>query len=110
MIGRDDIMKESLEDIMLMGIGALAYTGEKAKELKDGLLKKGTEAYEQGKVLNEELKHNISEKIKENVTIVKADLSKDEIADQIKNLSAEDKKEILSLLKDKKENNTKDVK
>ena len=98
-------MKETLENIMLMGLGAMVMTSEKAKGLKEELLKKGEEAYKQGQELNEELKHNISEKIKENVTVTveKKDLTKDELIDRIKGLSEEDKKEILKLLKAKKD-------
>ncbi len=33
-------------------------------------MKKVTKIYEEGKVANEELKHNIEQKIKENVTVV----------------------------------------
>lgn len=98
---KGDMMKESLENIMLMGLGAMVMTSEKAKDLKDELLKKGEEAYKQGQVLNEELKHNIAEKMKENVTVTveKTDLSKEELANKINELSDEDKKEILNLLK-----------
>ena len=98
-------MKETLENIMLMGLGAMVMTSEKAKGLKEELLKKGEEAYKQGQELNEELKHNISEKIKENVTVTveKKDLTKEELIDKIKGLSEEDKKEILKLLKAKKD-------
>lgn len=97
-------MKETLENVMLMGLGAMVMTSEKAKDLKDELLKKGTEAYKQGQKLNEELKHNISEKIKENVTVTveKKDLTKEDIIEKINELSEEDKKEILNLLKVKK--------
>lgn len=98
-------MKETLENIMFMGLGAMVMTSEKAKGLKEELLKKGEEAYKQGQELNEELKHNISEKIKENVTVTveKKNLTKDELIDKIKGLSEEDKKEILKLLKAKKD-------
>lgn len=84
-----------------MGLGALAMTNEKAQELKEELLKKGTEAYENGKALNEKLKHNISEKIKDNVTVVveKPEITKEDLAQKIESLSDEDKKEILNLLK-----------
>lgn len=97
-------MKETLENIMLMGLGAMVMTSEKASDLKDELLKKGTEAYRYGQELNEELKHNIKEKMKDNVTIniEKADLTNEELATKINELSEEDKKEILKLLKAKK--------
>ena len=86
-------MKETLENIMLMGLGAMVMTSEKASDLKDELLKKGTEAYRHGQELNEELKHNIKEKMKDNVTIniEKADLTNEELATKINELSEEDK-------------------
>lgn len=98
-------MKETLENIMLMGLGVMVMTNEKAKELKDELLKKGMDAYKQGEALNEELKHNIKEKMKENVTIniSKGNISKEDIVNKINELSEEDKKEILKLLKVKKD-------
>ena len=94
-------MKETLENVMLMGLGAMVMTSEKASELKEELLRKGTEAYNKGQALNEELKHNIKEKMKDNITVTveKADLTKEELADKINELSEEDKKEILKLLK-----------
>ena len=97
-------MKETLENVMLMGLGAMVMTSEKASELKDELLKKGTEAYNKGQAMNEELKYKINEKMKENVTIKveKADLTKEELIDKINELSEEDKKEILKSLKAKK--------
>lgn len=100
-------MKEDLKNIILMGLGAMSLTNDKAHELKDELLKRGKDAYEKGRVANEELKHNIEDKIKENVTVVYQtnDLTNEELAAKIKNMSAEDKKEILNLLKNKKENN-----
>ena len=55
-----------------MGLGAMSLTNEKAKELKEELLKKGQELYEKGAVANEELKHNINEAIKDRVTVVEA--------------------------------------
>mgnify|MGYP005808327265 CR=1 FL=1 len=105
-------MKDTLENVMLMGLGAMVMTSEKAKDLKEELLKKGEEAYKQGQVLNEELKHNIAEKMKENVTVTveTADLTKEQLADKINELSDEDKKEILNLLKKDKTNKNKDAK
>ncbi len=96
-------MKETLENVMLMGLGAMVMTSEKAKDLKKELLEKGEEAYKHGQVLNEELKHNISEKIKENVTVtVEKKLTKEDLVHKINELSEEEKKEILKILKAKK--------
>ena len=49
-----------VKNVVLAGIGAAAVTTEKAKDVADELVKKGS-LTEQGKVLNEELKHNIKE-------------------------------------------------
>ena len=82
-------MKEDLKEILLMGLGALNLTGEKAKELKEELLKKGNELYEQGKVKNEELKH----KIKESITVIEnKELNLNELKEQISKLDDKDKK------------------
>ena len=49
-----------LEKIILAGIGAMASTAEKSRELLDELVKKGELTIEQGKIINEELKHSSS--------------------------------------------------
>lgn len=99
-------MKEELKNIIIMGLGAMAMTNEKAQELKKELLEKGTKIYNDSKVANEELKHTIKDKIKENVTVVveNKDLTTDELVDKIKNMDEEEKKEILNLLKEVKKN------
>ena len=48
---------EGLKKILLVGIGTAAVTAEKSKEILDELVKKGELTVEQGKVLNQELKH-----------------------------------------------------
>ena len=97
-------MKEELKNVILMGLGVMSLTSEKAKELREELLKKGSELYEKGKVANEELKHNIEEKMKENITVVyeTKDFTKDDILAKVKDMSDEDKKELLAALKNKK--------
>lgn len=57
-------ISDELKKIILAGIGAAAATAEKSKEVVDQLVKKGELTVEQGKVLNEELKHNIKEKLR----------------------------------------------
>ena len=59
---------EGIKKILLAGIGTAAVTAEKSKEVLDELVKKGELTVEQGKVLNQELKHNIKESVK-NVTL-----------------------------------------
>ena len=48
-----------LKKILLAGIGAVAVTAEKGEEIVKELVKKGEITLEQGKVLNEELKHKV---------------------------------------------------
>lgn len=52
---------DGLKDIFLAGIGALAITGEKSKELVDQLISKGELTVDQGKQINTELKHKAEE-------------------------------------------------
>lgn len=54
--------RNSLEKIVLAGIGAVATTAEKAKEVLEELVNKGELTVKQGKVTNEELKHDIKSK------------------------------------------------
>ena len=96
-------MKEDLKKIFYMGLGAMSLTNEKAKALKEELLKKGEELYEKGAVANEELKHNINEAMKERITVVKVeDVTKDSILENLDKLSDADKEEILKALSKKK--------
>ena len=60
---------DNIKKVLLAGIGAVAVTGEKSKELLDEMVKKGELTVEQGKALNEELKHNIKKTMKEKVNV-----------------------------------------
>ena len=60
---------EGIRKLLLAGIGAAAVTKEKSEIILRELVKKGELTVEQGKVLNEELKHNITDAIRENVTV-----------------------------------------
>ena len=64
-----DQLSEGLRKLILAGIGAVAATKEKSEVILDELVKKGELTVEQGKVLNEELKHNNKDAIRENVTL-----------------------------------------
>ena len=52
---------DGFKNIFLAGIGAMAYTGEKGKELIDQLVAKGEITLEQSKELNEELQRKATE-------------------------------------------------
>ena len=62
-------LSDGLKKVFLAGVGAVATTTEAAKDLVDQLVKKGELTVEQGKVLNEELKHNVKEKVNDHVTV-----------------------------------------
>ena len=64
-----DELSEDLKKILLAGIGAAATTVEASKELVEKLIAKGQITVEQGKVLNEELKHNLKQTVKNNVNV-----------------------------------------
>ena len=48
---------EGMKKVLLAGIGAMAATADSAKDIVEDLVKKGELTVEQGKVVNEELKH-----------------------------------------------------
>lgn len=81
---------DDLKKIVLLGIGAAASAAEKcgdAKEIIEDLVKKGELTVEQGKVLNEELKHTVKEKLNE-----VADAKKEEhLQDQLTKMSKEER-------------------
>ena len=62
-----NILGDELKKILLVGIGAMAVSAEKSKDILDELIKKGEVTVEQGKVLNEELKRKMNEKMKDPV-------------------------------------------
>lgn len=74
---------EDLKKLVLAGLGAVAVTAEKSKDVVDQLVKKGELTVEQGKVLNEELKHNVAEKLREPVSTetISKDLEKMDVED-----------------------------
>ena len=70
---------EGIKKILLAGIGTAAVTAEKSKEVLDELVKKGELTVEQGKVLNQELKHNINESVTKNVNVTLKPSNPDEL-------------------------------
>lgn len=60
---------DGFKDIFLAGIGAMAITGEKTRDLVDQLISKGELTVDQGKQINTELKH----KAEDVVTTVRYD-------------------------------------
>lgn len=54
-------LSDGFKDIFLAGIGAMAITGEKTKELVDQFIAKGELTVDQGKQINSELKHKVDQ-------------------------------------------------
>ena len=54
---------DTMKNLLLAGVGAVAVTAEKSKEIVGELVKKGELTVEEGKSLNEELKRKASEKV-----------------------------------------------
>lgn len=94
-----DGLGENLKKVMLAGIGAVAVTAEKSKELLDEMIKKGELTVEQGKVLNEELKHNIKKTVKENVNVSVKPSSPEELTELLEKMTPKQREELQSLLK-----------
>ena len=84
-----DNLGENLKKVMLAGVGALATTAEKSKEILEELVKKGEITVEQGKVLNEELKHNVKKVVKDNVTVNVKPSSPEELSELLSKMTPE---------------------
>lgn len=94
-----DKLSEDMKKIVLLGVGAAALTTKKSKELIEELVKKGELSIEQGKVLNEELKHHIQTKVsdaKDEVSRTRMNL----LQDQIKRLSPEELEQLKAVIKE----------
>ena len=72
--------EKGFRDIFLAGVGAMAITGEKAKEVLDTLIEKGGVTVEQGKDINRELQHKATETV--------AKVREESIAAAMKTMSA----------------------
>ena len=85
---------DGIKKFFLIGIGAAATSVEKSGEILGDLVKKGELTVEQGKALNQELKHNAEEKKK------KFDEEKKNktLSDLVSGLSAEDIVKLKELL------------
>ena len=81
-------LSDNIKKIILAGIGAVAVTAEKSKDLLDEMVEKGELTVEQGKVLNEELKHNIKKTVREKVNLVKP-ASEEEISELLDKMTPE---------------------
>ena len=81
-------ISDDLKDVLLAGIGAMAVTVEKSQQVIEKLIKKGELTVEQGKVLNEELKHKAKDKMKD--TISSSKLCVEAVIDNLGKMSEEE--------------------
>ncbi len=89
---------EDLRRLILAGIGSVALTLEKSKDLIDELVAKGELTVEQGKVLNEELKRNIKESMDKKVSVtINREEPVSSIIDRLDQLNPEE----MAILKEK---------
>lgn len=89
-------MKEDLKRIFFMGLGLMSETGDIIEEEKNKLFKKGEELYNKGLIANEELKHNLKEKLEPEENTKKA--TKSSILKDIATLSDKDKESLINEL------------
>ena len=78
-------IEDGFKDIFLAGVGALAITGEKAKEVVDTLIEKGSITVEQGKDINQELQHKASQTISK--------VREEAVAQTLKTMTPEEREE-----------------
>ena len=81
---------DGIKNVILASIGAAALTVEKSSEVVDTLVKKGELTVEQGKAVNQELKHKAEE--------AKTEKKETSIEDLVKSLSEEEREKLKKLL------------
>lgn len=96
---------EGMKKVLLAGIGAMAATADSAKDIVEDLVKKGELTVEQGKIVNEELKHKAKEKLKEHVSVnVVRDYG--DLMDAVDDMSAEDLDRLMEKIDAKRQTDT----
>lgn len=83
----DNKITDGLKTLLLAGVGAAALTVDKSQEILKDLVDRGELTVEQGKALNQELKHKM-QAVKEEAP--KEEEPKKDFADLVAGLSAED--------------------
>lgn len=89
---------ENVKKLLLAGVGAVAVTAEKSKEILDDLVEKGELTVEQGKVLNEELKHNIKQTVRDSKNVSGKASSPEELDEMLEKMTPEQIKELKAKL------------
>ena len=89
-------LTNGIKKAFLESVGVVATTAEVTKDIVEKMIEKGEQTVEQGKVLNQELKHNAKKKVKEHVS-VEVTKKYDDAFECVDEMSAED----LELLKER---------
>lgn len=89
-------LTNGIKKAFLASVGATATTAEVTKDIVEKMIEKGEQTVKQGKVLNQELKHNAKKKVKEHVS-VEVTKKYDDAFECVDEMSAED----LELLKER---------
>lgn len=94
-------LTDNLKKVILAGIGAVAITAEKSKDVLDDMVKKGELTVEQGKVLNEELKHNLKQTVKNNVNVKVKVTTPEELSELLDKMTQEQLEALKAQIKEK---------
>lgn len=92
MADNNNILTDGIKKFFLAGVGAVATTAEKSQEIFDSLVEKGELTVEQGKALNQELRHTM-EQNKENFKASSKTASEEKTDEKAPDVSAESAKE-----------------
>ena len=92
-----DEEKVGFEKIISAGVGAITKTAETAGDLLEELVKKGSLSVEQGKALNEELRHDIKKSVDSAVQKAQSSAAS-RFVDNMEKLTAEDLEKIRAKL------------
>ena len=75
--------------------------GEKSKDVLDDMVKNGELTVEQGKVLNEELKHNLKQTVKNNVNVKVKVTTPEELSELLDKMTPEQLEALKAQIKEK---------
>ena len=107
---------EELRRFFLAGIGAMATTAEKSKEIVDAFVRKGELTVEQGRIINEELKRDVKKTVSQAEDTVKrhveiaAPLVRKSLLEQLEQMSPEELELLRSKLAEMEKKDDPDVK
>jgi polyhydroxyalkanoate synthesis regulator phasin len=100
---------DEFKKIILAGVGAAAVTAEKAEQVVDYCVQKGEMTVEQGKVVNEELKHTVKEKVNATKEKFKKQTKFDDVLKAVDDLSDEEIEALKNKLNKKQDEKNADV-